>query len=175
MIARSMRASDMIITMQPDPFALPAFILSIVGLSVATIGAATGVAALSWQIVTRTRGAHRVKVRAIPGMMLMGEHFNEGPFVEVQIANSGAAAVQVRQWSIVFPDKTGMVVAVPEPLPIQPSLPYMLEAGTRVSLFTRASAVAKALNDRDIRTAQIQVHLATGQTVRSKRGQIRLE
>lgn len=164
----------MIVVMQTDPFALPAFIISIVGLIVAAIGAATGIAALVWQIVTRTRGAHRVKVRAVPGMMLVGKGFNQGPFIEIQISNSGAAPVQIRQWSIVFPDKTGMLVAVPEPLPVQPSLPYMLEAGTRVSFFTRASAIAEGLNSRDIRTAAVEVHLATGQTIRGKRGQIDL-
>ena len=161
--------------MQPDPFALPAFILSIVGLCVATIGAATGIAALVWQIVTRTRGAHRVKVRVIPGMMLIGAGLSEGPFIDVEISNSGAAAVQIRQWSINFPDGTGMVVAIPEPLPVQPTLPYMLEAGTRVSFFTRAEAIEEALNGRDISTARIHVHLATGQTIRSKRGEIALE
>ncbi len=161
--------------MQTDSLAFPAFVISIIGLVVASIGAATGIAALVWQIVTRTRGAHRVKVRAVPGMMLVRGGFNEGPFIEIQISNSGAAPVQIRQWSIVFPDNTGMVVAVPELLPVQPSLPYMLQAGTRVSFFTRTSAIAEALNGKDIRTAAVQVQLATGQTVRGRRGQINLE
>lgn len=160
--------------MQSDPLALPAFILSIVGLCVAAIGAATGIASLVWQIVTRTRGAHRVRVRVIPGMMLIGVGLSEGPFIEVEISNSGAAAVQIRQWSISFPDGTGMVIAIPEALPGQPSLPYMLEAGTRASFFTRSEAIEEALNCRDIGTARIHVYLGTGQTVRSKRGAITL-
>ena len=58
--------------MQPDQYAQPAFILSIVGLAIAIIGAATGITSLVWQIITRTRGAHRVQVRVTPNMKLIG-------------------------------------------------------------------------------------------------------
>lgn len=45
-----------------DPLALPAFILAIVGLIVATVGALTGIVSLMWQVSTRRRGAHNVRV-----------------------------------------------------------------------------------------------------------------
>lgn len=109
--------------MSADPFALPAFVLSIVGLIVAVIGALTGIVALVWQIVTRTRGAHRVVVRTRSDILLMGADGSDpsdlgvdpGPYVAIEVSNRGAAAVQIRQWMVTLPDGNGLMIANPLP------------------------------------------------------------
>jgi len=162
------------VTMDPDNLALPAFVISIVGLGVAMIGAATGVAALVWQIITRTRGSHRVVTRAHSNvMMVLGDEVL-GPFVQVEIANRGQAAVQIRSWRIQFADGSGMTVLVPPAQIVVPSLPHLLEAGTSVSFWAPVDGLVEAHDSRDFRNARVTVSLATGQTVKSKRGVIKV-
>jgi hypothetical protein len=159
--------------MSPDPFALPAFIMSIVSLIVAVIGAATGIAALVWQIVTRTRGAHRVRVELYPNTMFFGAGREMGPFVRIEIINRGAAPVQVRAWGIDVGDGNSLVVMNPAPFPPSPDLPFSLELGSSQSFFSSQADLKDGLGERDPARARAFVHLATGQVVHSKRRQLK--
>lgn len=159
--------------MEPDPFALPAFVLSIVSLIVAVVGAGTGIIALVWQIITRTRGAHRIKVRVVSGMRVVTGAGSQGPYYDIDVSNRGAAAVQIRQWSIRLPDGNGLVT-IPAAFPPQPSLPYTLEAGSSVSFYVLSSAIIEAAAGRDLSKARGTVHLGTGQIVVGKRGEIKV-
>ncbi|WP_066038642.1 hypothetical protein [Herbiconiux solani] len=159
--------------MEPDPYALPAFILSIVSLVVAAIGAATGIAALVWQIVVRTRGAHRVRVTAASGMWRFTDEAALGPYVGIEVRNTGAAPVQVTGWAVELPDGGKLVGVAPDPHMPNPALPHMLEAGTRATFYVRSAAIAQHAKGKDVRELRVFVDLATGKRVYSKRGQIR--
>jgi len=161
------------VSVTQDPFSLPAFILAIVSLIVAVIGALTGIVALSWQIVTRTRGAHRVKVRAAPDMMFYGPSIPQvGPFIQIEIINRGASAVQVRNWSILLASGNSLMIAIPAHFPPSPSLPYMLEPGTSVAFYSLASALAEEMSEKDRPAARAAVHLATGERILGKKGEL---
>ena len=155
----------------PDPFALPAFILSIVSLAVAVLGAITGIVALAWQITTRTRGAHRIVIDTNPNMMLVGAGgiAPPGPYVEVNVRNRGAAAVQVQQWSILLPDGEKALVVIPALFPPSPDLPFTLEAGSATSFHVLRSELEKSATAQELSESRIRVHLATGQKVTGRK------
>lgn len=156
-----------------DPYALPAFVLSIVGLAVASLGAATGITSLVWQIVTRTRGAHRIRVRLSSDMYLLNGRNQVGPYISIEIINRGASAVQVRSWSIDVGDGNSLFV-VPALFPPQEPLPYDLKAGSSVSFVALSQALRTQFGDRSTSRARAVAHLGTGQTIFSKRGTIKL-
>lgn len=158
--------------MVQDPFALPAFVLSIVSLVVAVIGALTGIVALVWQILTRTRGAHRVSVRAIPNMMLLAGGATSGPYINIEVTNRGAAAVQLQNWSILLPSGNALIIAVPASFPPSPALPYTLQPGTNVSFYSLASDLQEAMSLDDLPKARAVVVLGTGQRILGKRGEL---
>lgn len=159
--------------MTQDPFALPAFILAIISLVVAVIGALTGIVALAWQIVTRTRGAHRIKVRAVPDMMLVSPGSPAvGPYIQVEIINRGASAVQVQNWSILLPNGNALMIAVPAPFPPSPPLPHLLQPGTSVSFYSLASDLEEEIKEAHRRGARAAARLATGELVRGKKGEL---
>lgn len=160
--------------MQPDQYAQPAFILSIVGLAIAIIGAAKGMSSLVWQIITRTRGAHRIQVRVTPKMKLIGAPVDLGLYLQIDVINRGAAAVQFKQWSIDMADGTGLVV-MPAAFPPMPALPLMLEAGSSVSFYVPQESIRAAAKGRDLTRARAVAFLATGQKARGKRGEIVLD
>lgn len=164
-------------TAMPDPYALPAFIISIIGLVVACLAAVTGIASLIWQILVRTRGAHRVVVEATPNMMIMGAGSTTGPYLQITARNRGAAPVEVSQWGIQKNDGSGdaLMVVVPALFPPQPTLPYMLQAGSSVSFQVPVSALPTEFVDADTTAARPVVHLATGQMIKGRRGRIRFE
>lgn len=155
-----------------DSFAVPAFALSVISLIVAVIGALTGITSLVWQIVTRTRGAHRVVVRANPNMMLFTGSSSYGPFVQIEVINRGAAAVQIQSWSILLPSGTALMIAIPESFPPSPALPYMLHPGSSVSFYSRASALEEAMEPRDLPKARAVAVLGTGQQIIGKKGEL---
>lgn len=157
--------------MVQDPYSLPAFVLSIVSLVVAVIGALTGIVALVWQILTRTRGAHRVSVRAIPNMMLFAGGAASGPYINIEVTNRGAAAVQVQNWSILLPGGNALMIAIPASFPPSPALPYMLQPGTNVSFYSLASDLHEAMSLDDLPKARAVVVLGTGQRILGKRGE----
>ncbi|MCC2030907.1 hypothetical protein [Microbacterium allomyrinae] len=155
--------------MQPDPFALPAFILSIISLVVAVIGALTGIVALVWQIITRTRGAHRVTVN-VTNAVLVGYGSPDGVMLCVEAINKGASAVRVTTWGFELPDGGGMVVT--NPMSQSTVLPHMLDGGTNAQFFVPAEFVGRGLRDRpglSPRDLRAFVKLATGETVYAKR------
>lgn len=159
--------------MAQDLFALPAFVLSIVSLVVAVIGALTGIVALVWQILTRTRGAHRVSVRAIPDMMvLLSDGSTSGPFIRIEVTNRGAAAVHVQSWSILLPSGRALMIAVPAAFPPSPALPYMLQPGTNVSFYSLSSDLQEAMEPFDLAKSRAVVVLGTGQQIRGKKGEL---
>ncbi|RFA17892.1 hypothetical protein [Subtercola boreus] len=159
--------------MSPDPLALPAFIISIIGLVIAVIGAATGVVALVWQIVTRTRGAHRVVVSVNSDMQMVGAGTGNTKCLEILVRNRGAASVQIQPWGIRLSDGNSLVV-IPGDFPPPPVLPYTLDAGTSASFYARAEAIADAAGVRNLATARAVVHLATGQKIIGRKGEIRV-
>lgn len=167
--------------MTSDPFALPAFVLSIIGLVVAVIGAFTGIVSLVWQIVTRTRGAHRVVVRARSDLYLTAADGSDtadmgidpGPYLAIEVSNRGAAAVQIRQWMVMLPDGNGLMIANPLAYPPSTPLPNLLEAGTSATFYSLLSALVEAAGARSLSKARVEVQLATGQRVKGKAGEIR--
>lgn len=157
-----------------DPFALPAFVISIVSLVIATIGALTGLVALVWQIITRTRGAHRVRVLAHPGMMIhtAGGNSSAGPYIQIQVTNRGAAAVQVQSWGVLLPGGNALMVVIPEEFPPAPSLPLWLQPGSNVSFYSLASNLMESIELDLIARARVFVILGTGQRVIGRRGEL---
>ncbi|WP_426724922.1 hypothetical protein [Curtobacterium flaccumfaciens] len=156
--------------MSADQLAVPAFVLSIIGVVVAGVGMVTGVAALVWQIITRTRGAHRVTVEASSDIRLIGAPGGPvGPYIQVTLRNRGAAPVDVENWFILLDDGNALFV-IPAPFPPNPPLPLSLAAGASVTFYTLASEIKKAAGKRDLSRARAAAQLATGQRVRSKKG-----
>lgn len=155
---------------QPDPFALPAFILATISLVVATIGALTGIVALVWQIITRTRGAHRVTV-SVANSVLLGPGSPDGVIITVEAINSGASAVQITGWGFELPNKGGGIVAT-IPMRQSAALPHMLLPGTNVDFFMPATQLGHALREQGLSSAdyiRAYVKLATGEKVFPRR------
>lgn len=163
-------------TTTTDPFALPAFILSIVGLSVAIIGALTGIVSLVWQIITRTRGAHSIIVKVDAGMMITGREHDYGELILVTAINRGASAVQVVSWGVLDRKrKMGFVIFMP--LPESTPLPHMLQPGTSARFISRSADLGDALRDAGFSSSaglRAYVDLATGQRIFAK-GRIELD
>lgn len=157
--------------MTPDPLALPAFVISILSLVLAVVGAATGIVSLTWQIITRTRGAHRIVVVVNSKMFFIGAGApgDDHPYIAVVIRNTGAAPVEIDSWAIRLPDGNALVT-LPAQFPPSPDLPYMLIAGSSVTFFTLSSSIAEAAAGRDLARSWAVAHLATGQVARSKKG-----
>ncbi|TFD45375.1 hypothetical protein E3T55_18745 [Cryobacterium frigoriphilum] len=156
--------------METDPFALPAFVLAIISLAVATIGALTGVAALAWQIVTRTRGAHRVSVN-VANSMVLDEHAPTVVLIGVEAINSGVSAVRITTWGMELPNKSGGFV-VANPLHYSTPLPHLLEPGTNAHFFLAAETLgANIRHNAELSPNQLRVFvkLATGQTIYAKK------
>lgn len=160
--------------MTEDPFALPAFVISIVSLVIATVGALTGVVALVWQIITRTRGAHRVRVLANPEMMIhtVGDSSSAGPYIQIQVTNRGAAAVQVQSWGVLLQGGNALMVVIPEEFPPAPTLPVWLQPGSNISFYSLASNLMESIEPDAVARARVFVNLGTGQRVIGRRGEL---
>jgi hypothetical protein len=155
---------------QPDAFALPAFILSIVSLVVAVIGALTGVVALIWQINTRTRGAHRVAVN-VANSVFVGPSSPDGVMICVEAINSGASPVKVTSWGFALPNRDGTMAAT-IPFPHSAPLPHVLDPGTNAEFFMPAVQLGHGLRQRpSLKPSDLKafVSLATGEKVFTKR------
>lgn len=164
---------DTIRRMPADQFALPAFIIALVGLIIAVVAAVTGIASLWWQIVTRRRGAHNVKVTAKAALVALSDDSVTDWQVNVRPANIGASPVSVTGWGFELPDKRGSLYQVRRDN-ISAPLPHVLEPGTSIDLFMAQEAVRDALstNAPDVSPSALRAYvtLATGQTVYAKRG-----
>ena len=153
-----------------DPFALPAFILSIVGLVVASIGALTGVAALVWQINTRTRGAHRVTVE-VSNAVIVDDSDESDVMICVEAINSGASAIGISSWGFELSNKRGGF-AIPNPVHPSTPLPHMLVPGTNAKFFVPASNLGAQIKhnpDLTVRDLRAFVQLATGRKAYTRR------
>ena len=104
-------------------------------------------------------------------MQIVGAGTGTTTYLEILIRNRGAAAVQVQSWAIRLPDGNALVV-IPGGLLPSPVLPYMLEAGTSASFYVPANSIAEAAGSRDLKAARAIAHLATGQKVLGKKGEI---
>lgn len=155
-----------------DPFALPAFILAIVGLIVATVGALTGIVSLMWQVTTRRRGAHNVRVTVGSSLLAYGDGSVSDWLICVTAANVGAAPVTVNGWGFALPGKRGAVRQT-RPLTGSTPLPHRLEPGTSMSLFMQPAQLHGTLAEQDPpvagRKVRAFVALGTGQEARAKR------
>ena len=162
--------------MNQDPFALPAFVLSIISLALASIGAVTGVVAFVWQFITRTRGAHRIRVKASSTVRLLNGGVDDATFVKVDVMNRGASGVQITNWAIDLPKPHGSLYVVPGDAhaPATP-LPHFLEAGTTIAFYARAAGVWANIDERGIDASKLRavVDLGTGQVVFGKRREFR--
>lgn len=151
-----------------DVFALPAFIMSIIGLLIAGVGAVTGAIALVWQIRTRTRGAHRVFVTS--GQEFVASGASGGVYLRVAVINAGAASVQLLSCGYELPDGIGLFAYTFDPGD-GPRLPQQLEPGTQVSYRIAAIEIRERLlghvgrTEGSIRPA---VELGTGELIREK-------
>jgi hypothetical protein len=163
--------------MNQDPLALPAFLLSLVGLSVAVLAAATSVVSLTWQILTRTRGAHRVRVEAQSKMKFyfQGNPDPDRDYIQLRVSNAGLSPVEVRSWAIRLKDKTSLIVLNPKPFPPSPKLPYALQPGTAIDFFLDTTDLAEGRDPSDFRGSKAVVFLSTGEIVFGRRDQIRVD
>ena len=156
-----------------DPYALPAFIVALVGLIIAIFAAATGVASLAWQISTRRRGAHRIVVTARPSLVLLSNESASEWQVCVTAANIGASPVTVNGWGLRMPNKRGSLIQTQRD-PYGTPLPHVLDPGTSLSVFLPQknvqTALAKHAPNLKPRQLRAYVQLATGQVVCAKRG-----
>lgn len=156
----------------PDPFALPAFIIALVGLVIAVVGALTGIASLWWQIVTRRRGAHNVRVSVSAALPIPATGEMPDWQVCVSPANIGAAPVAITGWGLEMPAKRGSLIQT-KPTPFSDSLPHMLQPGTSMSLFWPQEEVrlAIATHAPDVQASSLRpyVRLGTGETIYTKK------
>lgn len=159
--------------MSDDPFALPAFIIALVGLIIAVIAAATGIASLLWQITTRRRGAHNVRVTVKAALVTLSDDSVSDWQVKVRPANIGASPVSVTGWGFELPGKRGSLYQVRRDNFSTP-LPHVLEPGTGIDLFMAQEGVRDALRTKspDVKPTALRafVTLGTGETVYAKRG-----
>lgn len=159
----------------PDPFALPAFIVALVGLVIAVIGALTGIVSLWWQILTRRRAAHNVRVSVSSSLPVPA--YGEVPDWQacVSPANIGAAPVAITGWGLEMPNKRGSLVQT-KFSPFSEALPHLLQPGTSINLFWPQAEVrlAIATHAPDLKASQLRafVHLGTGEKVYAKRAGI---
>ncbi|GAA3013598.1 hypothetical protein [Microbacterium aurantiacum] len=157
----------------PDPFALPAFIIALVGLIIAVVAAVTGIASLWWQIVTRRRGAHNVKVTAKAALVALSDDSVTEWQVNVRPANVGASPVSITGWGFELPRDHGSLFQVRRDN-ISTPLPHLLEPGTSINLFMSQEGVRDALrtNAPGVEPSALRAYvtLGTGQTVYAKRG-----
>lgn len=154
-----------------DPLALPAFIISIVGLAVATLGALTGLISLAWQMSTRRRGADRVTVSIANSVLLGADDLGSGVLVCVEAVNSGGTAVGLNSWGFQISNgRGGFVIA--NPMYPSTTLPHMLAPGSNAQFFVPAEDLGDqirrnpGLSPRDLRAF---VLLATGKKVFARR------
>lgn len=159
--------------MSDDPFALPAFIIALVGLIIAVIAAATGIASLWWQITTRRRGAHNVRVTVNAALVTLSDDSVSDWQVKVRPANIGASPVSVTGWGFELPGKGGSLYQVRRD-DFSTPLPHVLEPGTGIDLFMAQEGVRDTLRTRspDVKPTALRafVTLGTGETVYAKRG-----
>lgn len=154
-----------------DPLALPAFILSIVGLAVATVGALTGIVSLAWQMSTRRRGADRVTVSIANSVLVGVDDRGSGVLVCVEAINSGGMAVGLTGWGFQLSNGRGGFT-IPNPMYPSTPLPHMLAPGTNAQFFVPAEGLGEqikhnpGLSPRDLRAF---VQLATGKKVFARR------
>jgi hypothetical protein len=163
--------------MTPDDLAMPAFVLSIIGLVVAGVAAATSIASLVWQIIMRTRGAHRVSVRGNARMRFLDviDGVHEETYVEVRASNSGLTAVEIQSWYILLADGTA-VVRNPANNSFPPQrLPHALQPGSSVSFYMARSELLRHTPRAQLERARAGVILGTGARVLGRRGQLTID
>ncbi len=153
-----------------DPFALPAFIVGLTGLAIAIVGAITGIVSLWWQIRTRRRGAHNVRVTVTAALPI--PPFGDADWqVCVSPANIGATPVAITGWGLEMPKKRGTLVQT-QFSPFSDNLPHMLQPGTSINLFWPQDHVRLAIQTHasDLTASQLRafVRLGTGETVYAK-------
>jgi hypothetical protein len=155
-----------------DPFALPAFVVALVGLVIAVVGALTGVVSLVWQITTRRRGAHNVRVNVNAALPVMPFPSENDWQVCISPANVGSGPVAITGWGLEMPNKRGALVQTKRS-PLSQTLPHVLEPGTSISLYWPQHEVKLAIAKHapDLTSADLRafVQLGTGQQVRAKR------
>jgi hypothetical protein len=157
--------------MPADSFALPAFILSIVGLVVAVVGALTGVVSLTWQIATRRRGAHNVRITVSASLLTYPDGTVSDWFACVSPANIGASPVAVTGWGLEMPG--GGSLNQLRRVAGSADLPHTLEPGTSINLLMPTEGIREALAEYapgvPAERLRAWIRLGTGETVYAKK------
>ena len=137
----------------------------------AWVGAVSGVLALVWQISTRRRSAHRVKVTRSRSYISFASGDLSPELVCISAQNVGAGAVTVTSWGISL-GRVKQNLTVTRPLSVSTTLPHRLEPGAEMSLFVQAADVARAHHEKRVPFGSMRgwVGLATGEKVHAKRG-----
>lgn len=110
----------------------------------AWLGVLTGVLSLVWQFSTRRGSAHRVKVTRTRAWFTYPSGGLSEALVCVSAQNVGAAAVDVTSWGFAVARTDGNLTVF-DPAPGSTVLPHRLEAGSSMSLYVRATALALAI------------------------------
>jgi len=137
----------------------------------AWVGAITGVFALVWQINTRRKSAHRVKVTRSRSMISYASGGMSAPLVCIGATNVGAGPVTVTNWGIAL-GASKQNLTVVRPLSVSTPLPHRLEPGADMSLFVELDDLRRAHHEKraPYRSMRGWVGLATGEKVRARRG-----
>jgi hypothetical protein len=142
--------------------------MAIAGLILGIIGAATGVVALVWQVITWRQGGAVVTVTAHQAFPTYGDELGE-PHVNVSARNSGRSPVTVKGWGLRLPDGGTMVNF--NPAPWSSPLPHRLEPGTDGSWYMSTREVARFCAKQGVKQQDMIafVDLADGRTISAKK------
>jgi hypothetical protein len=141
--------------------------MAIAGLILGIIGAVTGVAALSWQVITWRQSGAVVAVTARQASRGSDDHAGE-QLVKVSARNSGRSAVTVNGWGLRLPGGGAMVIL--DPMQGSSPVPLRLEPGADGSWLLPTHEVARFCAGRGVRQQDMIafVDLADGRTIRAK-------
>jgi hypothetical protein len=147
--------------------ALQAMQISIVSLVIAVFAALTGAGALAWQVATRRRGTHNVKVSVGPSRSDLSA---DGDMVHLATAaNIGGSDVELRGWGLMQPGRRYFLT--PTALEGSTPLPHVLKAGTSARyMFSSTDLRSVLAQGSNIGPADLNVFvsLGTGERIYSK-------
>jgi hypothetical protein len=131
--------------------------VKVASLILGIVGTATGIGALTWQVITWKRSGPVVTVTANQAFPTYGDQLGE-PVTSVTARNSGRAPVTVSSWGLRFSD--GQTMFIRQPFTGSSQLPYRLEAGASGSWLIETEAVVETCNAHGVNYADLTAYVA---------------
>jgi hypothetical protein len=143
--------------------------MEVATLTIAIIGAVTGVGSLAWQVVAFTQSGPRVNVTAFQALLMGGGSDADDWHVNVTAFNSGRAPVTVKGWGFRMPN--GKAIHMISNLSLSASLPHRLEPGSDANWYMPTAEVQRYCTQLGVRHQDITayVNLADASTVNAKK------